>query len=286
VAQQQTRLFVAVDPTEAHQPALVKALLIAKLGNCQIHAFLCTYKDMQQAGEYTTHSDLKRNVVEEATKWLEQLMQPCRISGVPYTTQVTWNKEWVDSTIHAVEKSGCDLVIKSSFHHSKARRFFSTTSDYELMHRCACPILFTHQDQEWKTDRMLACLDLVSGDPQHMRLNTIIIRDAQAFADIVGMDLYVACAYLDAIDSEHLPLETHGHEVTRAQLGELYEVKPERVFLRQGNTVETLKAICDEIDPSIVIIGTLARTGIKGKLIGNTAEKLIDIVDADLLTVN
>ncbi len=286
MTQQKTRLLVVVDPTETHQVALVKALLIAKLGNCHIHAFLCTYKDMQQADEYTTHSDLKRDVVEEATEWLEQLMQPCRVSGVPYTTQVTWKEEWVDSTIHAVEKSGCDLVIKSSFHHSKARRFFSTTSDYELMHRCACPILFTHQDQEWKTDRMLACLDLVSSDPQHMRLNTIIIRDAQAFADIVGMDLYVACAYLDAIDSEHLPLETHGHEVTRAQLGELYEVKPERVFLRQGNTVETLKAICDEIDPSIVIIGTLARTGIKGKLIGNTAEKLIDIVDADLLTVN
>jgi nucleotide-binding universal stress UspA family protein len=33
-------------------------------------------------------------------------------------------------------------------------------------------------------------------------------------------------------------------------------------------------------------MGTLARTGIKGKLIGNTAEKLIDIVDADLLIVN
>ncbi len=41
-----------------------------------------------------------------------------------------------------------------------------------------------------------------------------------------------------------------------------------------------------EVDPSIMIMGTLARTGIKGKLIGNTAEKLLDIVDADLLTVN
>ena len=286
MTQQKTRLFVVVDPTETHQVALVKALLIAKLGNCQIHAFLCTYEDMQQAGADISPSDFKSRVVEEATEWLEQLMQPCRVSGVPYTTQVTWNKEWVDSTIRAVEKSGCNLVIKSSFHHSKARRFFSTTSDYELMHRCACPILFTHQEQEWKTDRMLACLDLVSADPQHMRLNNVIIRDAQAFANIVGMDLYVACAYTEAIDSEHLPLETHGHDVTRAQLGELYEVKPERVLLRQGNTVETLKAICDEIDPSIVIIGTLARTGIKGKLIGNTAEKLIDIVDADLLTVN
>jgi universal stress protein E len=286
VTQQKTRLLVVVDPTETHQVALVKALLIAKLGGCHIHAFLCTYKDMKQAGEYASHRDFKRSVLEDATDWLEQLMQPCKVSGVPYTTEVTWNSKWVDSTIRAVEKSGCDLMIKSSFHHSKARRFFSTTSDYKLMHRCVCPILFTHQGQEWKTDRMLACLDLVSGDPQHMRLNNVIIRDARAFADIVGMDLYIACAYTDAIDSEHLPLKTHGHDVTRTQLGELYDVKPERVLLRQGNTVETLKTICNEIEPSIVIMGTLARTGIKGKLIGNTAEKLIDIVDADLLTVN
>ena len=286
MTQQKTRLFVVVDPTETHQVALVKALLIAKLGDCHIHAFLCTCRDMSQTDEYASREDFKRSVLQEATDWLEQLMQPCRVSGVPYTTEVIWNSEWVDSTIRAVEKSGCNLVIKSSFHHSKARRFFSTTSDYKLMQRCICPILFSHQGQEWKTDRMLACLDLVSADPQHMRLNNVIIRDARAFANIVSMDLHIACAYTEAIDSEHLPLETHGHEVTRVQLGELYEVKPERVLLRQGNTVETLKAICDEIDPSIVIIGTLARTGIKGKLIGNTAEKLIDIVDADLLTVN
>ena len=284
--QKKTRLFVIIDPTATHQVALVKALLIAKLGSCHIHAFLCTYKDMKQAGEYASRRDFKRSTMEQATDWLEQLMQPCKVSGVPYTTEVTWNSKWVDSTIRAIEKSGCDLMIKSSFHHSKARRFFSTTSDYKLMHRCVCPILFTHQGQEWKTDRMLACLDLVSGDPQHMRLNNVIFRDARAFANIVGMDLYIACAYTDAIDGEHLPLKTHGHDVTRAQLGELYDVKSERVLLRQGNAVETLKAICNEIEPSIVIMGTLARTGIRGKLIGNTAEKLIDIVDADLLIVN
>ena len=33
-------------------------------------------------------------------------------------------------------------------------------------------------------------------------------------------------------------------------------------------------------------MGTLARTGIQGKIIGNTAEKLLDRIDADLLTVN
>ena len=38
--------------------------------------------------------------------------------------------------------------------------------------------------------------------------------------------------------------------------------------------------------PSIVVMGTLARSGIRGKLIGNTAEKMLDRTDADLLSVS
>ena len=284
--QKKTRLFVIVDPTAAHQVALVKALLIAKLGDCHIHASLCIQKGLDEAGEYSSRKDFKKRTLEEAETWLETLMQPCRVSDVPYSTEVIWNSKWVEASVRAAEKSGCDLMIKSSFHHSKARRFFSKTADYYMMEHCASPILFTDQAQEWKSDRILACLDLESGDPQHTRLNGVVMRDARAFADIVGMDLYIACAYADSIDTEHLPLKTHGGEITREQLGELYDLDPTRVILRQGPIVETLREICNEIDPSIVVMGTLARSGISGKLIGNTAEKLLDIVDADVLTVN
>ena len=284
--QKKTRLFVIIDPTATHQVALVKALLIAKLGDCHIHASLCIQKGLDEAGEYSSRKDFKKRTLEEAETWLETLMQPCRVSDVPYSTEVIWNSKWVEASVRAAEKSGCDLMIKSSFHHSKARRFFSKTADYYMMEHCASPILFTDQAQEWKSDRILACLDLESGDPQHARLNGVIMRDARALADIVGMDLHIACAYADSIDTEHLPLKTHGGEITREQLGELYDVDPTRVILRQGNIVETLREICNETDPSIVVMGTLARRGISGKLIGNTAEKMLDIVDADVLTVN
>jgi universal stress protein E len=284
--QNKTRLFVIIDPTAEHQVALVKALLIAKLGDCHIHAFLCIQKGLDEAGEYSSRKDFKRRTLEEAETWLETLMEPCRVSDVPYSTEVIWNSKWVMASVRSAEKSGCDLMIKSSFHHSKARRFFSKTADYYIMEHCASPILFTDQAQDWKSDRMLACLDLESGDPQHARLNGVIMRDARAFADIVGMDLYIACAYVDSIDTEHLPLKTHGGEVTREQLGELYDVDPTRVILRQGHIIATLQEICSEIDPSIVVMGSLARSGIRGKLIGNTAEKLLDIINADVLTVN
>ena len=286
MSQQKTRLFVVIDPTADHQLALVKASLIAKLGDCHIHAFLCIYQEMEEGGEYASRRDFKRQTLTKAKARLVELMQPCKLSGLSYTTEVVWNSRWVQCLTRAVEKSACDLVIKSSFHHTRARRFFNKTSDYHLMHHCACPILFTHQDQEWKSDRILACLDLESGDPQHTRLNDVIMRDARAFANIVGLDLYIGCAYVNAIDDEHLAFETRGHEAELEQLGEFYRLAPERVVLRQGSVVEALRAICAETDPSIVIIGTLARTGIRGKLIGNTAEKLLDIVTADLLTVN
>ena len=282
----QTRLFVIVDPTADHQVALVKALLIAKLGRCKIHAFLCTYKELEDASQFKSRKDFKKRSLDDAGEWLEKVMKPCEISGVPYTTEVVWNSKWVDAALRSIEKSDCDLVIKSSFQHSKARRFFSKTSDYYLMHHCTSPIFFTHQDQDWQSDRILACLDLESTDSQHARLNGIILRGAGAFADSVGMDLYIACAYQEQIDSAHLQVKGHEGEISREHLAETYNLDPDRIILRRGSTIETLREICEDTDPCIVILGTLARKGISGKLIGNTAEKLLDIIEADLLTFN
>jgi universal stress protein E len=281
-----TSLFVIVDPTASHQVALVKALLIAKLADCQIHAFLCVYRDIKESSAYASRHDFKHQTMAEAQQWLAEQMEPCEVAGVPFTREVIWNRKWHDAALHSIVKSGCDLVIKSSYHHSKSRRFYTTTSDFNLMRGCACPILFAHQTQEWQSNKVLACVDLESTDSKHARLNGVIVRDARAVADIVGMDLHVAAAHRGEIDADNLPIKGHGHQVSLQQLGELYDVDPSRVYLRQGETVATLKGICDEIDPSIVIIGTLARTGISGKLIGNTAEKLLDLVEADVLTVN
>lgn len=284
--QHKSSLFVVIDPTSPHQLALVKALLIAKLGNCHIHAFMCIHENIDKGGASTSRKDFKRKLMAQASEQLEELMEPCRMSDVSYSTEIVWNVEWVQAVVRSVGKSDCDLLIKSSYQHSKARRFFSKTADFYLMHHCACPILFTHKQQDWKSDRVLACLDLESTDAQHDRLNKAIMRDAQGFAVIMGMDMYIAGALQNGVNRDHIALENHHGEVGPRQVGEAFGVDADRVRLRQGPTVETLRAICDEVDPCIVIIGTVARRGIKGKLIGNTAEKLIDAINADLLTVN
>lgn len=286
IKHRRTRLLVVIDPTSDVQIALVKALLIAKLGDCHIHAFMCVYEDHEQSSDSESRREFRQDALAAAREWLDKELEPCRTANVPYSVEIIWNSRWVDRVMHAVAKSGCDLLIKSTYEHSRAGRLFRKTSDFTLMRYCACPILFTSVAQEWKSDRIVACLDLESTDPQHMRLNHVVLRDARAFGEIVGMDLYVASAHLDPLVGDHLPIDTHEKPVDAEALGALYRLEPERIFLRRGPTVDTLAAICDEVDPSIVVLGTLARTGISGKLIGNTAEKLLDRVAADILTVN
>jgi universal stress protein E len=283
--QQQTRLFVVIDPTALHQLALVKALLIAKLGDCHIHAFLCIHEEIEKSGVYASRKDFKQKSLVRASAMLEDEMRSCRISEVSYSTEVVWNADWAKTLVRSVRKSNCDLLIKSSYQHSRARRFFSKTSDYYLIHECPCPILFTHQGQEWQSDRVLACLDLESTDAGHARLNKAIVRDAAALVSIMGMDLYIASVCEDEVNMDDHALRARYGELAPTQLGKTYDLSGDRVLLRQGSVVETLQAICDEVDPAIVVIGTLARRGIEGKLIGNTAEKLLDIIDADLLTI-
>lgn len=281
-----TRLFVIIDPTAEHQIGLVKALLLAKLAECEIHAFMCVHGNTEGGGDSVSHGDSKHASLLDADSRLQQWLEPCRIAGVPVSKEVAWSREWYDAALQAIARSDCDLVIKSSFHHGKLRRFFSPSSDYALMRNCSRPILFTHDEQEWRSNRLLACVDLESTDPQHTRLNDAVIRAARALADIVGMDLYIASAYQDAIDAERLPLEGNGREVDPELLAPYFKVDASRILLRQGAAVESLDAICSQAEPSIVVMGTLARSGISGKLIGNTAEKLLDRIDADLLTVS
>ncbi len=281
-----SRLFVITDPTARHQAALVKALLVAKMADCEIHAFLCTGRDIAEDGDFASRGDFGDQPLTDAEQWLEQQLEPCRVAGIPLSTEIVRDKNWHDAALHSIARADCDLVIKSSFHHGKARRFYGKTSDYNLMRHCACPVLFVHQAQEWQSNRVLACVDLESTDNQHARLNGVVVRDARGLADIVAMDLYIAAAHRGDLDADNLPLQGRGHEVDLERLGGLFGVEPERVLLRRGETLATLKDICDEIDPSIVVLGTLARRGLRGKLIGNTAEKLLDLVDADVLTVN
>jgi nucleotide-binding universal stress UspA family protein len=71
-------------------------------------------------------------------------------------------------------------------------------------------------------------------------------------------------AVIDAID---LPdLEVHPH-------------------LRHGRSSDVIADVVDEVQPAVVVMGTLARAGLRGLIIGNTAERLLGDLEASVIAV-
>lgn len=56
-------------------------------------------------------------------------------------------------------------------------------------------------------------------------------------------------------------------------------------YLRRGNAASVIAEVAEMVKPGVVVMGTLARAGLRGLIIGNTAERLLDDVEASILAV-
>ncbi|MBL4571717.1 MAG: universal stress protein [Gammaproteobacteria bacterium] len=59
-----------------------------------------------------------------------------------------------------------------------------------------------------------------------------------------------------------------------------------KVHLEKGASGRVISTLVEEKQEDIVIMGTVARTGVKGLFIGTTAEKILRNVNCSVLTVN
>ena len=57
------------------------------------------------------------------------------------------------------------------------------------------------------------------------------------------------------------------------------------MHLLKGDAGELIPDLAIQERADLVIMGTVGRTGIAGFFIGNTAEKVLDVVDCSVLTV-
>ena len=66
-----------------------------------------------------------------------------------------------------------------------------------------------------------------------------------------------------------------------------YRLEPDkqRVHLAKGEAGEVIPRLAREREADLVVMGTVARTGIPGFFMGNTAERILSRVDCSVLAV-
>jgi nucleotide-binding universal stress UspA family protein len=89
-------------------------------------------------------------------------------------------------------------------------------------------------------------------------------------------------AFRAAIDREHETL----HEQLAAQLASLAQGSVSAsAIVRDGNPVDTIVGVADEIGADLVVVGTHGRRGLQHALLGSVAERVVRTANQAVLTV-
>lgn len=168
----------------------------------------------------------------------------------------------------------------------------------DLLRECPVPV-WVMRPPRAGTRCILALIDPDPDDPRRDGLNDTVLRLASSVAHREGGELHVghACdSTLRSSPNGHLPGKVADVQaemaegVRREQLEALLErhhvvEAGAEVHLVAGRPGDVLPKLARRLGAGLIVMGTVARTGISGWIAGNTAEKILQSVHCSVLVV-
>lgn len=285
-----SNFFVIIDPTREAQPALVRAVDIVRQMGGHLHIFCSNYVEKEALVHFKSRSDAKKQTLKKSKDLVETLIAPLREEGLSLSTEVIWNQGWYQAAVHAAAREASDLIIKSSYSHKGRSHPLSNRSDFFLIRNSTCPVLLTKSGVAHQLGKVLAAVAIEKGNKEHSGLNNRIISQAKKITQGSGAELHLVAALQEQLNLEKL-LELHidkskGLKTEQDMIAERFGVEPAMVHVQNGAAAKVIVAAARELGVQALILGTKARKGLKGAVLGNTAEQILDQLDIDVLVIN
>ena len=291
------RIIAVIDPTKDDQNALARSIDLAKKSGASITAFMTVYDfsyEMTTMLSGDEREAMRQAVLKDRELWLKELISPYQ--NINIDTQVIWHNRPYEAIINTVINDKYDLVIKGTHQHGALKAVIFTPTDWHLVRKCPTPVLFV-KDMQWPAQgNILAAVNAVSENEQHLSLNKRIIKDAQFLCELANAKLNLVNAYPAtpvniAIEiPEFNPglynesVKKHHIESTN-ELANEFNLTSDQCFIEEGLPEDVIPDVANRLNSELVVIGTVGRTGLSAALVGNTAEHVIDSLDCDVLAL-
>jgi nucleotide-binding universal stress UspA family protein len=280
-----TSILVDIDAGAGNHPALDQAVSLANRCGARIKIVDVLPWVPDAARHYVT-PDRERDLVEHRRERLQLLAGA--IHGVATATDVLRGRPGT-ALIQEVVHSGHDLLVRSHGRDQPQRPRAFGAIDMELLRQCPCPVWLVAHHEAHRPWRILAAVHASAEDAVEKGLNETILDWAlmlHGFGNSQLTILQAWTAYGASILKSHMPPEeftefierTRRHEedaltrfvTPRAEL--LTNVAVESMY---GEADEAIVRFVEDNGIDVVVMGTVARSGIAGVVIGNTAERVL-----------
>ncbi|WLI10176.1 MULTISPECIES: universal stress protein [Pseudomonas] len=265
-------ILVVIEPEHSESLALKRAKLIAGVTQAHLHLLVCDKKH--------DHSAM-----------LSVLKAALLADGYNVTTEQAWNESLHDTIIDVQQAEGCGLVVKQHFPDSPLKKALLTPADWKLLRYCPTPVLLVKTAKPWAGGVILAAIDVGNMDGEHRTLHASIIDHGYDIASLAKAHLHVISAHPSPMLSAADPtfqlketIEARYREQCKAFQAE-FDIDDDHLHIEEGPADVLIPFMAHKLGASVTVIGTVARTGLSGALIGNTAEVVLDALESDVLVL-
>ncbi len=299
------RILVAVDLSSGDelvsdelvppsQEAVNQAIWLARHSRAALLFFYAL--DISERAQHLIAGDenLSSNVFGHAKGVLGRLVERATSAGISGEYRVVFGKSWLE-ILRQVNTGRHDLVISGTRHRSRLRSVLLGSTGMKLLRKCPCPVWITHPRKHAQlrsivaaTDFSPVCdfaLDLAASLAElnsavlHI-VHALSLNDAATMRQVGIPDADIA-TYQE--NSEREAHEQMARLLTRASVERL--PNQPTVHIETGDADQVILQQIETQSADLLAMGTLARSGLSGILMGNTAERLLPQIDCSLLAV-
>lgn len=295
-------ILVIVDPTVNEHPSLAKAQQLAIAAQARLELFICDTPASREARLLAQRAaDPTRLLDVNLKPMLEQLAKPLRDRGLDVSTDCGFADNLAAGLTDRIRHTKADLVIKDTHHHSLLQRTLITNTDWHLIRTVDKPLLLA-KPKPWSSSmRVVAAVDPGHVNDKSAALDEAILRWSRGIADQQHGELHAVHAYVpltvaatagavvapmaSTLTPEAMEFEEHEKRKELRALTAAYQVPEDRLHLELGVASDLLPRKAEQLGADLVVMGAIARHGLKRLFIGSTAERVLEKMPCDVLVV-
>ncbi len=231
----------------------------------------------------------------EQLRRIESRYQPL----VPITTKLLTGTPFIE-IIREVIRGSHDLLVIQTASDGKVRTGLFGSTELHLLRKCPCPVWIFRQSESKRFNSIVAAVNVNSSGPDEDELNRKILELSYSLSQIdrsefhvvhcwhpIGEDLLRARGGAQGDVDDYLRISKSNITAKLNECLAPFDRKTANmhVHLLKGEPEILVPNLVRREQTGLLVMGTLARSGINGLLIGNIAEKIVNEVECSLLVV-
>jgi universal stress protein E len=282
-----------------------RAARLARLYDCSLEIVLSdpTIGFLRKSFMISVDSQQISETVHQAQKEeLQRIVRALDDFDIEISTSVIQERPASDAIVQKALEIAPLFVVKGTAYHSPAERAVFTFNDWQLIRKLDFP-LWLVKVHDWPEEpTLIAAVDPMHPHEEEGQLTQAIVDMGKSLATKVDGRLLLMNTYelLEEVNAwaklEFKPLKVPMEELQQKMqdehrhhldsLAAANAIDADAIHLLPGRTREILPAFAREQNADLVIMGAVARSGLKRRMIGSTAEHVLDHLPCDILIVH